>query len=367
MKVKFLDLKKQYLLIENEINKAVKKVFEKGSFSLGEELDIFEKEFAKYSGTKYCVGVSSGTDALYLVLKALDVGSGDEVITAANSFIASASSVTFTGAKPVLVDIDENYNIDTSKIEEKITKKTKVIIPVHLYGRPADMDPIVKLSKKYNLKILEDSCQAHGAKYKNKIIGSIGTASAFSFYPGKNLGAFGEAGAVTTNDYELAKKIRMLRNHGQSIRYKHHMIGHNSRLDTLQAAILMVKLKYLDQWNKKRRTIAKLYNNLLKDINIKTPDISEDFYSVFHLYVIRSRKRNKLMRYLADKGVKTLIHYPYPIHRQAAFSNFGYVDEDFGRTERYAKSILSLPIYPEISESEIGYVVSSIKKFYKNN
>jgi dTDP-4-amino-4,6-dideoxygalactose transaminase len=366
MKINFVDLGKPYKKHKKEIDKAIQKVLDNHNFVLGEELFLFEKEFAEYCGAKYCVGVASGTDALMLSLKALGVGPGDEVITVANSFIATAASISLVGAKPVLTDIDKNtYNIDVSKIEEKINKKTKVILPVHLYGRPADMDPIIALAKKYKLKILEDACQAHGAKYKNRRIGSIGDITAFSFYPVKNLGAYGEAGAITTNNSHLAEKIRMLRNHGQKVKYKHVFKGYNSRLDTIQAAVLRVKLKYLDEGNTKRRKLAELYNKLFKNMDIKTPNISEDFYSVFHLYVIEVKKRRELMNVLKKYGISTQIHYPIPIHLQIACKDLGYKKGSFKITEQCSKNTLSLPMYPELTENEVRYIASSVKKFLK--
>lgn len=365
IKVPFVDLKAQYETIKTEIQSAIAKVLEKGDFILGEELKLFEEEFANYCGVKYCVGVASGTEALWLALLALGIKEGDEVITAANTFIATALAITMAGAKPVLVDIDpKTYNINPKLIEEKITEKTKAIIPVHLYGQPADMDEINKIAKKYNLFVLEDACQAHGASYKGKRCGSLGHAAAFSFYPAKNLGAYGDGGAVVTNSGEIAEKIRMLRDYGQKEKYRHLVRGYNSRLDTLQAAILRVKLKKLDEWNKKRMKAAEKYNELLKKTEAVLPERASDRTHVYHLYVIRTKHRNELQKYLEKKGVFTGIHYPIPIHLQPSFAFLKLKRRSFPIAEKYAEKILSLPMFPEITEQQIKYVAAEIKNFY---
>lgn len=366
MKINFVDLKKGYKLHKTEVDNAIQKVLDSSGFILGEEVKRFEKKFAKYSGAKYCIGVSSGTEALILSLKALGVGEGDEVITVANTFIATAASIFHVGAKPILVDIDEkSYNIDVGKIESKISKRTKAIIPVHLYGRPAEMDTIKMIAEKYKLKVIEDACQAHGAKYKGRKVGSIGDIAAFSFYPGKNLGAYGDAGAITTNDSSLARKVELLRNHGQSVKYKHDLLGFTSRIDTLHAAVLEVKLKYLEKNNALRKSIAKKYNKLFEGYNVIVPEFNKDFDSVFHLYVIQVENRDGLLKYLNDKGIAAQIHYPIPIHRQSAWKVFGYKDEKFEVTDRVAKNIISLPIYPELKDEEIEYIAKSVQNFVK--
>ncbi len=365
IKVPFVDLKAQYKSIETEVQNAIKKVLDKGDFVLGEELELFEKEFANYCGAKHCIGVASGTEALWLALLALGIKKEDEVITAANTFIATALAITMAGAKPVLVDIDpKTYNIDPNLIEEKITKKTKAIIPVHLYGQPAEMEKINKIAKKYGLFVLEDACQAHGAFYKGKRCGSLGNAAAFSFYPAKNLGAYGDGGAVVTNSTEVAEKIRMLRDYGQKEKYHHLVRGYNSRLDTLQAAILRVKLKKLDEWNKKRIKAAEKYNEMLNHTEAILPWVAPGRTHVFHLYVIRIKKRDEIRKYLEQKGIATGIHYPIPIHLQPSFKEIGFQEGSFPVTELYAKEILSLPMYPEIALKQIEYTCEEIKKFF---
>jgi len=363
MNVPFVDLKRQYDSIKDEVNTKINEVLQNTHFILGENSDAFEKEFANYCGVKYGVGVASGSDALTLNLKALGVNKGDEVITVPNTFIATVDAISRNGAKPVFVDIDpETYNIDVAEIEEKITDKTKAIIPVHLYGQPADMDEIIKIAKKYDLKIIEDACQAHGAEYKGKKVGSLSDVGCFSFYPAKNLGAYGDGGMVVTNNEQIAERIKMLRNYGQSKKYYHDFIGYNSRLDEIQAAVLRVKLRYLDEWNDKRREHAKLYNDLLENVSgIETPTEKEFVKHVYHLYVIRCKNRNELQNYLSSKGVSTGIHYPIPVHLQKAYKHLEYKEGDFPITEKYAKEILSLPMFPELTDEEIEVVVGLIR------
>lgn len=365
MNINFVDLKKQYKSIKNEVDSAIQNVLDRTDFILGEDVTLFEKEYAKYCGVKYCIGVSSGCDALMLSLKALGVQEGDEVITVANTFIASALTISMVGAIPVLVDMDlDTFNIDVNQIEAKITKKTKAILPVHLYGQPVDMDSIMKIAKKHNLFVIEDACQAHGAKYIGQRAGSIGDVSAFSFYPGKNLGAYGDGGAVTTNDPEIAEKILILRNYGSKKKYHHLVKGYNFRLDTVQAAVLRVKLRYLDAWNDRRREIAAMYTKGLEGI-VKTPTVLDGVEPIYHLYVIEVEKREKLQEFLKEKGVTTLIHYPIPIHLQPAYAELGYKKGDFPLTDRSSERILSLPMYAELSNEEIKYITNSIKQFYK--
>ncbi len=365
MAIEFVDLKRQYKNHKTEIDNAIQNVLDKGTFTLGEELEIFEREFADFCEAKYCVGVASGTDALFLSLLALGIKAGDEVITVPNSFIATALCISMASAKPVFVDIDpKTYNIDITKIEEKITPRTKAIIPVHLYGQPADMDAIKEIAAKHNLKILEDACQAHGARYKGVRVGNFGDAAAFSFYPSKNLGAYGDGGAVITNNKKLAEKVLALRVFGGKERDYYKIKGINSRLDIIQAAILRVKLKYLDKWSEKRRQNAKLYNELLKNLGVITPAVLDSTSPVFYLYVIRASRRDNLKKYLGEKGISAIIHYPLPIHLQPVYKELGYKEGDFPETEKASQEILSIPIFPELEEDEIKYISQSIIDFY---
>ncbi len=363
--IAFVDLKRQYKEIKIEVDDAIGGVLGSSQFILGEECERFEKEFAKFCRVKYAIGVGSGLSALELSMRALDIGPGDEVITPANSFIASSSSISFTGAKPVLVDCYENtFNIDVEKCEKAITKKTKAIMPVHLFGQVANMEKVLKLAKKYKLNVIEDACQAHGASFKNKMAGSFGDVAAFSFYPGKNLGAFGDGGIVVTSNKKIAEVIKMLRNYGQREKYIHLTLGENSRLDNIQAAILRVKLKILSKWNRKRVENAKLYNKLLKGLPLVLPKIRSNYNHVFHLYVVRIKERDKLAKFLAGKGISTQMHYPIPIHLQPAYRELGYKMGDFPIAEKLASEILSLPMFPELTNSEIKYICSQIKAFF---
>ncbi|TSC64435.1 MAG: glutamine--scyllo-inositol transaminase [Microgenomates group bacterium Gr01-1014_93] len=364
-KINVVDLKIQYKQIKNEVNKALREVISNADFILGNEVNDFEKDFANYCGVKFAVGVGSGVSALELGMRALGIGPGDEVITAANSFIASSSAISFTGARPILVDCREDFNIDPSLIEKKITKKTKAIMPVHLFGQPALMDDIIKIARKFNLYTVEDACQAHGAVYKKKKTGSLGDFGAFSFYPGKNLGAYGDGGILTTNNKRLAKIVSMMRNYGQKKKYHHKFLAWNSRLDSLQAAVLRVKLKFLDEWNMKRARNAKLYNQGLKGLPVTAPPVNPDSTHIYHLYVIRTKSRDKLASFLKEKGINTGIHYPIPIHLQEAYRNLGYTKGDFPITEMLAKEILSLPMYPELTGKQIKLVTDSIKNFFQ--
>lgn len=364
--IPFVDLKRQYEDIKEEIIEAICRVLSSGKFILSEELEAFEEEFANYCGTKYGIGISSGTEGLHLSLLAVDIGMGDEVITAANTFIATCLAISQTGAKPVLVDIDpETYNLDVSKIKQAITKSTKAIIPVHLYGHPVDMESLIEIAKKHKLVIIEDACQAHGAKYKDNRVGALGDIGVFSFFPAKNLGAYGDGGMVVTNDLKIAQKIRILRNYGQQIKYQHLIKGFNARLDTIQAAILRVKLKYLDKYNLRRRQIAKLYNDLLKETDIITPIEKDYAVAVYHLYVIRCTQRDRLLNWLNSNDILSQIHYPTPIHLQKAYSELGYKKGNFPFTEAYSEQILSLPIFPELKDEEVGEIVDVIKKLPK--
>lgn len=340
------------------------KVVERGSFILGDEVEGFEDEFARFCGTRYAVGVSSGTSSLYLGLLASGIGLGDEVITVPNTFIATTEAITQTGARIRFVDIDQKtYNIDPSKIEDAVNERTKAIIPVHLYGQPADMDPILEIAKRHDLKVIEDACQAHGAEYKGKRVGGIGDVGCFSFYPGKNLGAYGDGGAITTNDPELAEKVRLLRNHGSKEKYMHLIEGGNHRLDEIQVAILRVKLKYLDGWNKERRRCADTYNRLLKGSWVITPYCAPYANHVYHLYVIRVKGRDGLRQFLESKGIYPGIHYPIPLHLMPAYRYLDLRDGSFPVTEMVTKEILSLPIFPELKDDEIEGICRFIKGY----
>ena len=365
MKVDVFSLKRQYEDIKSEIAKPVEDVKLTGAFIMGKDVGLFEEEFAGYCGVKYGIGVNSGTDALFLACLACGIGQGDEVIVMPYTYIATTLAISMTGASPVFVDIEEKtYNIDISKIEKAITKKTKAILPVHLYGHPADMDPIMKIAKKHNLKVIEDCAQAHGALYKNKKVGSLGDIGCFSFYPTKNLGAFGDGGAVVTDSEEIKKKVLLLRDYGRKDRYEHILKGYNSRLDTLQAAILRVKLKHLDRWDERRRENAALYTKLFKEkkTDIILPYEANYAKHVYHLYAVRVKDRKKVMEGLAAKEVRTLIHYPIPIHLQEAYKDLEYKKGDFPVSERCCEGILSLPMYPELKSDEIKYVVESLSE-----
>ncbi len=364
MNIRFLDLGRIHEPLKEEIFKEITEVIDTNSYILGNKVDEFESNFAKFHDMNYGVGVDSGTSALELSLKALGIGEGDEVITVANTFIATASAIAFAGATPILVDCDENYNINTKLIEEAITPKTKAIIPVHLYGQPADMKEIQEIATKYNLKIIEDACQAHGADYNGKKVGNFGELACFSFYPGKNLGAMGDGGMVLTNNKELADKLKMLRNYGQSKKYYHDFLGYNKRLDSIQAAVLNIKLKHLEEWNTQRREIAKKYKNLLKGTPVVLPNEKSDRKHVYHLFVIRVPEREKFMDFMKNNGIDTGIHYPIPIHLQKAYSYLSHKEGDFPRTEEFSKHIVSLPMFPGMSDAEIEYVCSKINEFY---
>ena len=368
MMIPLVNLKAQYNSIKTEIDNAIQSILDSTSFIMGEELEKFEEEFALFCNTKYAIGVANGSDALILALRACGISKDDEVITVPHSFIATTEAITHVGGKIVFIDINpKTYTIDVSKIEEKISHKTKAIIPVHLYGQSADMDPIIELAKKYNLKVIEDAAQAHGAEYKDKKVGSIGDVACFSFYPGKNLGAYGDAGMITTNSEEIAQKVKLLRNHGRiTKKYEHGIEGYSSRLDNLQAAILRVKLKYLNQWNGMRRKNARKYNELLNNIGgIITPYEADYAKHVYHLYVIRTEDRDKLREELKSKGVTTGIHYPIPLHLQPAYSYLGYKEGDFPITEECSQRILSLPMYAELSEDQIVEIVKLISNYYE--
>jgi dTDP-4-amino-4,6-dideoxygalactose transaminase len=366
MKVPFLDLKSQYETIKDEISIEIKKVLESTAFAGGPFVKAFEDAFAEFCQCKYGVGVGNGTDALWAALIALGVGAGDEVITVPNTFIATVEAISFCGAKPVLVDIEpQTYNMNSDLLEHAITPKTKAIIPVHLFGHMADMDPIMRIAKKHNLFVIEDASQAHGAEYKSRKAGSIGDIGCFSFYPGKNLGAYGEAGAVVTNNQQLSDKVKMFRDHGQSKKYYHDMIGWNARMDGIQGAVLGVKLKYLHRWTEARRKNAALYDQMISTVDgIKTPVESENAKHVYHIYPILARKRDALIAHLDSRGVSCGIHYPVPVHLTDAYKFLGYKKGDFPVVEQCAEQFVSLPMYPELTGDQIKYAVDSIAEFY---
>ncbi len=364
MQVPFVDLKVQYQTLRSEILPALEKVCENTSFVLGPHVKKFEESFASFIGTKYALGVNSGTAADQLAVQAL-INAGDEVITTPNTFIATSEAITAAGGKVKFVDIqEESYNMDPEKLADAVTPQTKVVVPVHLYGQPADMDPIMEIAKEHRLFVVEDAAQAHGAEYKGQKAGSIGDAAAFSFYPGKNLGAYGEAGAITTNSDVVAEFVRKYRDHGSGEKYVHEIEGHNMRMEGFQGAILNIKLKHLQDWTDARRRNAKLYNEILKNIGgVTIPREMENRKHVYHLYVIRVKEREKLQKFLSEKGIASAFHYKIPLHLQKAYQYLGYQKGDFPVTEKVMSEIISLPMYPELRENQIEYVASSIKEF----
>jgi len=362
--IPFVDLKAQYLSIKEEIDKAIQDVIDQTAFIGGAAIKQFEAAFAEYVGTKHCIACGNGTDSIEILLKAMNVGAGDEVIVPANSWISTSEAVSAIGATPVFADVDEFYSINISLAEKKITTKTKAIVPVHLYGHPADMPALMKLAQKYNLKVIEDCAQSHGAEVNGKRTGTWGDAASFSFYPGKNLGAYGDAGAMLTNDDELATICRQIANHGQIKKHHHVREGRNSRMDTLQAAILLAKLPYLDQWTNARIKKASLYNQLLKDSGLVVPVTKNNCTHVFHLYVIRTEKREMLQTHLKEHGVETAVHYPTTLPLLPCYRSYGYQAADFPISFHNQGRILSLPIYAEITNEQIEYVARLIKNFH---
>jgi len=365
MNIPFLDLKTQFREIEGEVLPMVKEAMENAAFIGGPQVSGFETEFAAFCESKYCVGVNSGTDSLRFALMAAGIGPGDEVITVPHTFIATSEAISQVGAKPVFVDIlPDTYNMNASKIQRAIGPKTKAVIPVHIYGQPADMDSILEIAKRKNLVVIEDACQAHGSLYKGKKAGSMGLVGCFSFYPGKNLGAYGEGGAVVTQSEDIANKIRMIRDHGQAKKYFHDMEGYNGRLDAIQAGVLRIKLRRLPAWNEARRRNAQYYNESLSPIKgVTVPTEADGCHHVYHLYVILVDNRDGLQQYLNDKGVGTGLHYPVPLHLQKAYAYKGYKEGDFPVTESVAKRLLSLPMFPELTKAQIEYVAECIKQF----
>ena len=382
MKVPFLDLKTQYESIKDEINEAIQQVLDSCAFAGGPFVEEFEENFAEFCQLKHCVGVGSGTEALWLALLALGVGPGDEVITVPNTFIATAEAISFCGAKPVLVDIDEcTYTMDPQKLRkfleqecfldestgQPINQQTKrpvrAVIPVHIFGQMANMDPIIEIARAHGLSVIEDACQAHGAQYKGRPAGSIGDAGCFSFYPGKNLGAYGEAGAVVTNRPELAERIRALRDHGQAAKYYHETIGWNARMDGLLGAVLSTKLRHLSDWNEARIKNAQTYNELLSEVaGVITPARAEYAKHVFHIYAIRVQDRDEMISELSKKGIHCGIHYPVPIHLQKAYDFLGLGEGSFPVSEKCAMELVSLPMFPELTDDKIRYVCDKIKE-----
>jgi dTDP-4-amino-4,6-dideoxygalactose transaminase len=367
IKVPYLDLKAQYQSIKPEIDAAIARVLDSCQFVLGSEVAGFEQEFAAYCATTECIALNSGTSALHLALLAAGVGPGDEVITVPFTFVASVAAVCYTGARPVLVDIDpRSFTIDPSAIEAAITPRTKAILPVHLYGQPADMDPIMEIARRHGLVVIEDAAQAHGAKYKGRPVGSIGDMACFSFYPGKNLGAYGEGGAVTTSNAEHARTVRMLRDWGQDRKYHHVLRGYNYRMEGFQGAILRVKLRYLERWTEARRAVVTQYNQHLADAGVERPTEMPWARHVYHVYTLRADDRDSLQTALQAEGIQTGIHYPVPVHLQPAYADLGYGRGAFPRSEAAAAQVLSLPLYPELSSEAVAGVAGVVKKAITN-
>jgi dTDP-4-amino-4,6-dideoxygalactose transaminase len=363
--IPLVDLKAQYATIKPEIDAAIRRVIDNATFILGKEVADFEQAFASAVGAQGAVGVASGTAAIRLALLAVGVGPGDEVITTAHSFIATAEAISQTGAKPVFVDIDSRtYNLDPEKVEDIISPRTKAILPVHLYGQPAALGPLLDIARRHHLWLVEDAAQAHAAEYAGRKCGSIGSLACFSFYPGKNLGAYGDAGAVTGNDPDLLARVRKLRDHGRTSKYEHDEIGFGDRLDALQAAILETKLHHLNDWTEARRAHARRYDELLADTDLIRPYEAPNVRHVYHLYVIRVSRRNEILEHLKSKGIGAGIHYPVPVHRQPAYLKEGYGDTSLPVTEQIANEVVSLPMYPELTCEQIEYVAHSVREAY---
>ena len=362
MKIPFNTLDKHFYLYQDEYEKKALEILRKGWYVLGPEVKAFEEEFASYLNTPYVVGVDNGLNAIVMAVRALGIKEGDEVIVQANTYIASVMGITMNGATPIFVEPDEYYNIDVNKIEEKISEKTKAILVVHLYGQASNMDKVLELCEKYNLKLIEDCAQAHGAKYKDKMIGTFGIGC-FSFYPSKNLGCFGDGGAISTNDKKLDRDFRVLRNYGSEKRYYNEVVGYNSRLDELQAGLLRVKLKHIFELEKEREKIAQRYLNEIKNPLIQLPKIRENCSHVWHLFVVRINNREKFQRYLEENGIGSVIHYPIPPHLSEAYKYLGYKEGDFPITENYAKTVLTLPLYNGMTKEELDYVINIINKY----
>lgn len=361
MNVPFVDLKAQHQALEQEIRAAFARVLRNVSFILGPEVKAFEEAFAQYLGSRHCVAVNSGTAALHLTLLALGIGSGDEVITVPNTFIATAEAISAVGARPVFVDVDPvSYNLDPAQVEKAITERTRAILPVHLYGQPADLDSLLGVARRRNLAVVEDACQAHGAEYKGRKAGTVGRAGCFSFYPSKNLGCCGEGGALVTEDADLAQRVRMLRDHGSLRKYEHQFPGYNFRMEGLQGAVLALKLTHLEAWNERRRALAEHYNRLLAGSGVITPVEMPYARHIYHLYVIQADDRETLRQQLASRGIETGLHYPVPLHLQEAYRPLGHRAGKFPVCEQLAQRILSLPMYPELSFEQVEYVAATI-------
>jgi dTDP-4-amino-4,6-dideoxygalactose transaminase len=368
IKVPFLDLKSHHAPLRSELNAAILEVIEDGAFAGGPFVARFEADFAAYCDCPHAVGVGSGTEALWLSLLAAGVGPGDEVITVPSTFIATAEAITYAGAHPVFVDVDERtYTMDPAALNEALTPKTKAIIPVHLFGQPADMDPILEFAREHGLYVIEDACQAHGAKYKGRKVGTLGDTACFSFYPGKNLGAFGEAGAIVTRNAELLEKIRILRDHGQVRKYHHTMVGWNCRMDGIQGAVLRIKLRHLERGNQLRRSHAAYYDQAFEGIReIITPAHEDSIRHVYHVYAIRVKERDEMIRLLTEKGIGTGVHYPVPVHLQEAYRSLGYEPGSFPIAERCAAEFLSLPMFPELTREQLEIVSHGVKEAVTN-
>jgi len=359
------DLTRQYQQIKWDIAAAIDTVLPSGRYTLGPILEAFEREFADYIGQRYCLGISSGTEALHLALVALGIGRGDEVITQANTYVATAFAISYTGATPVFVDINlDTYTMDVRQVEKKITNRTKAIIPVHLYGQPVDMDPLLDIAHRYGLRVIEDCAQCHGALYKGKKCGSFSDIAAYSFYPSKTLGAYGDGGAVTTNDPELYDKLSVLRYMGQHVKHTHEIIGYQERLDPLQAAILRVKLRHLDRWNARRAALAALYNELLSDLPVVTPKVAPYGTHVYYMYTIRTKDRDELKAYLEEHGIGTQIIYGTPVPFQPCYRFLGYREEDIPMAAKAARELLCLPMFPELREDEVARVSEVMHDFF---
>ena len=363
--IPYLDLKAQLKPLRAEIDAAIARTIDNCSFCLGPDVARFEKDFAKFCGVEHALGVNSGTSALHLAMKLLNVGPGDEVITTPFTFVATSWAISYVGATPVYVDIDDaTFNLDPRKLEKAITPRTKAVMPVHLYGQPFDVDPILEICHRHHLPLVEDAAQSHGAKYKGKTVGSFGAVACFSFYPGKNLGACGEGGALVTNDPEFAKRAHSLREHGSSVRYYHDEVGFNYRMDGIQGAVLDIKLKHLADWTRERRRVAKRYTELLADTPLKLPREGAGAESAFHLYVVRHPRRDDLKKHLEANGVGCALHYPLPLHLQKCYASLGYKPGDLPNAEKAGRECLSLPVYPELTDAQIQRVVSVIKDFF---
>lgn len=364
MKIPFLDLNTPYKELKQELDSAYQRVMESGWFIMGAEVEAFEHEFAAYCGAKHCVGVGNGLEALHLILRAYGIGEGDEVIVPSNTYIATWLAVSYAGAKPVPVEpLEHSYNLDPEKVEAAVTPRTRAILPVHLYGLLADIDPLMTLAEKYNLKVIEDSAQAQGARYKGRMSGNLGHISGFSFYPGKNLGALGDAGAILSNDDELVEKVRILRNYGSKVKYYNDLKGYNSRLDEMQAAFLRVKLKHLDEWNMRRMKIASAYLDTLASTDLILPSVLDSTEPVWHIFPVRHPKRDDLQKYLKNKGVDTLIHYPVPPHLSGAYADLNMPKGTFPIAEKIASSELSLPMGPHLNLDDAEYVTMIIRDY----